>query len=712
MNSRVRHYGLALALILAAAGLRFAMVPAFGYRYGFAFFLVSTFMAGRYLGLGPSLFALIGGTVPAIALHFMPPDQEFDYGFRVAMVLYFILGGVLVAMCHSERRVRARLEAEIARRTAVERELRDNRQQLWLIIEAAQLGIWQLDLATNHVTWSDQMELMHGFALRTFDGSLDNALKNIHPEDRALILDDVSTGSSPRRTYRIVRPDGQVRWLQGIGKTLHNDSGRPIQMLGVCFDVTDQKVSELKVSAAEEKFRTLAMHAPVGIVQTDPRGHIQFVNQAWCDIGGVSAEHALKQGGLGLLHPEDRQRCLANWKNAVRQGQDYHDEFRVVDPHGNTRWVIGSAAPMRDGAGAFIGHVGTIVDVTERRVAEDRIRVNESRLQAILDNTTAMVFMRDLQGRYLLVNRRWEELFDLPLAKVVGRKPHELLEAGLADRFIAQDQQVAETAQAVRIEETIPEADGIHTYVTAKFPIFDGAGAVVAICGMATDITDQKKTLADLEAEQDVLRHTIEVQDHQRQIITYEIHDGLVQYATGALMQLEAIRERLGSDTIGDALDTVVVALRKVVAEGRRIINGIRTPVLDDWGVIPAIQQLIEEEDRAHVEVEFIKDESLGRMNANLEEALYRITQEALTNAYKHSQSERVLVELGRHGDRVQLQVRDWGVGFVPTNGSRTVHGLRGMTNRARFAGGNCKIESTPGKGTKVTVDLPYLRKG
>ena len=163
-----------------------------------------------------------------------------------------------------------------------------------------------------------------------------------------------------------------------------------------------------------------------------------------------------------------------------------------------------------------------------------------------------------------------------------------------------------------------------------------------------------------------MLQHTIEVQDQDRQLIAYEIHDGLVQYATGALMQLESIRDQAKSETLSEQVENVVDIMRKTVAEGRRIINGIHTTVLDDCGVVAAVEQLIEDEERAHVQIEFIKDENLGRMAPNTELALYHITQEALTNAHKHSQSDKVRVELSRREDRVHLEVRDWGVGFSP----------------------------------------------
>jgi signal transduction histidine kinase len=243
---------------------------------------------------------------------------------------------------------------------------------------------------------------------------------------------------------------------------------------------------------------------------------------------------------------------------------------------------------------------------------------------------------------------------------------------------------------------------------------------VVALCkseqdvrtALRQEIDEHKKALQELAAEQGLLRRIIEVQDEERQLISFDIHDGLVQYATGALMRLEATQHELSTEASPPQLEPVVAILRKAVDEGRRVIDGIWTPVLEDCGVVPAVQQLIENEDRAHVHVEFVKDEHLARMARNIQVALFKITQEALANSHKHSQTSRVRIELRRHADRVRLEVRDWGVGFAPQLRSQEVHGLRGMAERARIAGGQCAIESVPGSGTSVVVDLPFLARG
>jgi signal transduction histidine kinase len=240
----------------------------------------------------------------------------------------------------------------------------------------------------------------------------------------------------------------------------------------------------------------------------------------------------------------------------------------------------------------------------------------------------------------------------------------------------------------------------------------------VRFMGTVLDITSRKQAEEALqrahdalEEEQEMLQHTIDVQDHDRQLIAYEIHDGLVQYATGALMRLESLRDQVGSEALAQEIEDVADIMRKTVAEGRRIINGIHTTVLDDCGVVAAVEQLLEDEERAHVQIEFIKDENLGRMAPNTELALYHITREALTNVRKHSHSDKVRVELSHTEDRVHLEVRDWGVGFSPPANAKGVHGIKGMTERASIAGGKCMVRRAAGKGTEVIADLPFRSK-
>jgi PAS domain S-box-containing protein len=602
---------------------------------------------------------------------------------------------------------------------ASEARLREREERIRLAVESTNIGTFDFNPVTGERDWSDRTKVMWGLSP---DADVTNVsfLERLHPEDRERAGRAVQKALDPNGDgaydidCRVIWPDGTVHWFIAKGQALfegEKPNRRASRFIGTVFEITERKQAEAALRQAEARFRTLATHAPVGIFQSDAQGRRLFLNDTWCAIAGASQEDALGDGWQQFVHPDDRKRIVGEWQDAILHRRNHVTEFRFLNPQTGVRWVIASATAMLDSTGEVSGYVGTVVDMTERKAAEDVIRASESRLQGILDNTSAVIYLKDWQGRYLMINRRYEELFNVTQQEIVGKTNAHVFPGDVVAKLQANDRQVRDTGQPLEFEEVVPHDDGPHTYVTVKFPIKDASGAVVAVGGISTDISDRKRAADALEAEQEMLRHTIEVQDQERQLVTFEIHDGMVQHATGALMRLEGLRDQVKSEEILEEIDQILGVLRRTVAEGRRIVNGIRTPVLDDCGVVAAVEQLIDDEERAHVKVEFIKDEGLGRMAPNVEGALYHITQEALTNIYKHSKSRNVRVELGRREDRVHLEIRDWGVGFTPPVAFKGVHGLKGMTERARIAGGRCNVESALGEGTRIVVDLPYVAK-
>jgi signal transduction histidine kinase len=223
------------------------------------------------------------------------------------------------------------------------------------------------------------------------------------------------------------------------------------------------------------------------------------------------------------------------------------------------------------------------------------------------------------------------------------------------------------------------------------------------------DITARKNSVYALQQEQELLRQSIELQERERQMIAYDIHDGIIQYAAGALMFLEGFKGRREGSSDSDEIELALIALRQALADGRRVMNGIRPPFLDDAGVVAAIEHLAGEKRPEAIKIEVVTDHGFGRLRPELESTLYRIAQEALFNAVKHSHSVKVQISLRRSDKSVLLTIRDWGVGFDPSKVSRGVHGLSGIQERARVVGGQSNIHSSPSEGTCISVELPLL---
>ena len=195
-------------------------------------------------------------------------------------------------------------------------------------------------------------------------------------------------------------------------------------------------------------------------------------------------------------------------------------------------------------------------------------------------------------------------------------------------------------------------------------------------------------------------------------MIAYEIHDGLAQFLAGAIMQFDAsvhLKDAAPTDS-AKAFETGMMMLRQGHAEARRLISGVRPLILDEEGIVAAIAHLIHEQRGLEgPKIEFHSLVDFDRLVAIQESTIYRIVQEGLTNACKHSQAKRVRVELVQQGDSVRIVVQDWGVGFDPGRIGESCCGLEGIRERARLLGGTCSVESTLGEGTRLTVELPLV---
>ncbi len=167
-------------------------------------------------------------------------------------------------------------------------------------------------------------------------------------------------------------------------------------------------------------------------------------------------------------------------------------------------------------------------------------------------------------------------------------------------------------------------------------------------------------------------------------------------------------RDKL-SDAVRAELTRGVKLLRSAVSEGRRLISGLRPPILDESGIVAAIEYLINENRESLPDVEFIHDTSFSRLAPPLEDAVFRIVQEALNNVRRHSHCQRARVHMVQTVDHLRVEVRDWGVGFSPEQVAPDRFGLQGIMERVRLLGGQATIGSSPGEGTCVSVEIPLL---
>jgi signal transduction histidine kinase len=220
---------------------------------------------------------------------------------------------------------------------------------------------------------------------------------------------------------------------------------------------------------------------------------------------------------------------------------------------------------------------------------------------------------------------------------------------------------------------------------------------------------ERKRAEESLRTERQELRFLYESQEYERKLAAYEIHDGMAQYAAGAIMHLHSYLSERTAESVPGELQIVDHLLLKMLDESRRLMNGLRPPILDECGIVAAIEHLIQEQPTAEVQITFEPKAIIPRLAPALETAIFRITQEALTNARKHSGSPRIAITVDQHENAIRLAVRDWGKGFTPGRVRKGRRGLRGIQERTRLLNGKLTLKSRPGMGTSISVSLPIL---
>ncbi|MBC8867819.1 MAG: sensor histidine kinase, partial [Planctomycetes bacterium] len=223
-------------------------------------------------------------------------------------------------------------------------------------------------------------------------------------------------------------------------------------------------------------------------------------------------------------------------------------------------------------------------------------------------------------------------------------------------------------------------------------------------------VTGRKADESRQREKRKALRRLLEANDRDRELIACEVHDGLLQQMTGALMRLEVARIAInkGKADSAEQVEAATGLVREAIKEARSLIDGVRPPDLDKIGLAGALKTFVDKTAASSdIEIEFVHRLPSMRMGPNLEATIYRIVQESLNNVWRHSESTKAYVELSQHDDNVIIKVRDWGIGFDPAQVNRKSFGLTSIKQRTRLLGGSVTIDSVRKEGTTICAELP-----
>jgi PAS domain S-box-containing protein len=630
---------------------------------------------------------------------------------------------------------------DITERNEAQERLAANEAKLAEAQQIARLGSWEWEIASDRVTWSDELYRIYGVRPDRFPGSYGSYLDKVHADDRARVARVIETAVAERKPwsldYRIVRPDDDVRLIHARGEVVLDEQGRPAVVHGTCQDVTENRRVEDALRAAEQLFRRAFDDAPIGMALIDLEGRWLRLNRSLCQIFGRSEQDLRTVRLEELGHPEDRALDAPLVKELLAgRRRSYAIEKRYLHADGRILHALMHVSLMHGDGERPLYFLCQLVDVTERRRAEAERRAGEERLQAIIDNSPALIMVTDTERRYLLVNRRWEETFGVRAEQAIGRSTAEL--AGEVTHPDHHDLDDAVAAAGAPMETTtiLPGPDGDElTFIVSKFPLRDAEGRVYAVCTIATDITERVRS-AEERAE---LEHRLAQAQRLESVgqlaggVAHDFNNLLsviltcVGFAQRELAEDHPVRDDV--EEIGRAADRAAALTRQLLMFSRREVA--RPEVLDAGTLVRDLERLLNRTLSERVALRIAVGPDVVPIladRAQLEQVLVNLAvnaRDAMPQGGTLSIAVGATATAG--GDpAVRITVADDGTGmpaevrdrafepFFTTKapGDGTGLGLATVHGIVTDSGGTVEIDSAPGSGTVVTIVLPASTEG
>jgi len=502
----------------------------------------------------------------------------------------------------------------------------------------------------------------------------------------------------------------ESRWGHDFVNYVHPILSISAELAGfavLSVDITERKQAEEALRQSRETLRVLLDATPAGVCLLDPQGIILAANKELAQRLGKAVQEI-----VGTCLFEYLSSGLTQTRqNRMEQIKTLRQPLRFEDKHDGLIFDV-FVHPIFSATGELAGLAVLSVDITERKRAEQALAQQSQFLQLLIDTIPAPVFYKDAEGRYLGCNRNFLEYHGITKEEMVGKTVDCIPNKELVEKYRQKDLELFQNPGVQVYENTMYWPDRSKREVVinkATFPKSDGS--LGGLVGVFNDVTEIKEAQRELRA---LAARLAELEEKERHIMARELHDEVGQGLTALGLNLTLLKAQMPQKTAASLLSRLtdaVVLVEKIGETIRNVMAELRPPVLDDYGLLSALRWYgAEFSQRTGIDVEVHGEEAAPRLARSVELALFRIAQEALTNVSKHSRASRVeLTEMVNNGT-IRLIIADNGVGFdrdkLGQPEGRYRWGLMNMSERAAAAGGRCSVESQPGHGTKVVVEV------
>ncbi len=291
---------------------------------------------------------------------------------------------------------------DITRTKAAEEHQRETQRRFQALVERLPAVTYVEDVETGGYRYlSPQIEELSGHSVRRWMEDPNLWEKVLHPDDRERVLaaNAADTGDSWSVDYRMVRPDGRTVWVHNESVLIRDDDGQPLEWVGVCTDLTEQKEASDQVRAAEERFRAIVEHIPAAVYLDRPDGSMQsvYVSPQVETVMGVTTEHYLAEPDLWLqlMDDEARRECERRYLEAIEARMSWEDEYRIRKPDGKLAWIHDETTFITDADGEPLFLLGVLFDITERKRADEALRESERREHAAAERLRTLDDMKN-----------------------------------------------------------------------------------------------------------------------------------------------------------------------------------------------------------------------------------------------------------------------------------------------------------------------------
>src|SRR5579884_524216 len=379
---------------------------------------------------------------------------------------------------------------DITERRRGEEAVRESEARYRLLFESNPNPMWVYDLESFAFLAVNQAAVAHyGYSEKEFRGM---TIEDIRPaEDVPALMQkvkDIKPGFESAGVWRHRKKDGTIIDVDIVGHTIQF-GGRPAQLV-LARDITQQKRAEEALRNSEEQFISFMDNLPGFAWIKDAEGRYVYTNKYFKAVFGIYAQVWEGKTDSELFPPETARQFVANDRKVIESGKEIRTTEEFVLHDGRHVGLVTKFPISRPGGRLFVG--GISIDVTEQMQTQEALRLSEDRFQVFMDNSPAVAFMKDEEGRHLYVNEPLARLFGKPVGEWLGKSDYDIWPPDVAKELRDHDIAVLAGDKVVELEETIPTADGkMHHFLVFKFPFPEASGKKV-LAGIAIEITDRK----------------------------------------------------------------------------------------------------------------------------------------------------------------------------------------------------------------------------